>query len=408
MGSVNLNFEKLSSFSNVNFKDENTTVRFSGREIKSAGTWNKGNIFRWARSAGEKADNNAVRTRLLESLGEAFGISEGIGTDGNGNKTFSRAFMDRLENILGPAFKRSDFFAGSGGGAVNSGKPLTQRRISAIIKQAQIVGKSDFSLDVYDTKAKAMLANSAPNSKVGKFANKVIGMISFLKDSLPKLIEKNSSYDPEFDEGEEAPYYSTLPEKEEEGAPEVRIPFNKGRVQNHLSKLGYTFHFRENMEAKGDIPPNEYPPKMFEYVNNTISTFIKLSVDLYEQLKDTDKKGDMEAAFAEIVDFPACMEGMTTSLMELQGKAGVGEASAQVVDHDMKTPLVECMYKEVGVIMQGRDNESPSWSECRPILERNLVGKQRPLENGGELKTITVEDIDGLKQAFKDILLGEE
>ena len=49
--------------------------------------------------------------------------------------TFSKAFMDRLEKLLGPAFKREDFGVGADG-TVSSGKPvvraITETDIDAI------------------------------------------------------------------------------------------------------------------------------------------------------------------------------------------------------------------------------------------------------------------------------------
>lgn len=55
-----------------------------------------------------KAANNAVRTELLRSLGNAFGL-EGVGRNDKGVTTFSEAFVDKLAKLLGPAFKREDF-----------------------------------------------------------------------------------------------------------------------------------------------------------------------------------------------------------------------------------------------------------------------------------------------------------
>ena len=56
--------------------------------------------------------------------------------------------MDKLAKLLGPEFKRDDFGVGADG-TVTSGRPLTQRRISAIMKQAAIVGKGEYNHDKY-------------------------------------------------------------------------------------------------------------------------------------------------------------------------------------------------------------------------------------------------------------------
>jgi hypothetical protein len=63
--------------------------------------------------------------------------------------------MDRLEEILGPeVFKREDF--GLEGGEVASGKPLTQRRITAIVKAACAKSESGYDATAYSAKADAI------------------------------------------------------------------------------------------------------------------------------------------------------------------------------------------------------------------------------------------------------------
>ena len=94
-----------------------------------------GGIGRIFRKSATEAANNAARTELLRSLGNAFGL-EGMSENKNGVTTFSKGFMTRLEQILGKDFKRGDFEIGPDG-TVSSGKPLTQRRIAAIINRAE-------------------------------------------------------------------------------------------------------------------------------------------------------------------------------------------------------------------------------------------------------------------------------
>ena len=49
-----------------------------------------------------------MRTELLKSLGQAFGL-KGM-TEENGKVKFSQEFMNKLESLLGPnVFKKSDF-----------------------------------------------------------------------------------------------------------------------------------------------------------------------------------------------------------------------------------------------------------------------------------------------------------
>ena len=100
-----------------------------------------------------KERNNAARTELLKALGNAFSI-DGV-TERDGKTRFSAQFMNRLEEILGPeVFKREDF--GLEGGEVASGKPLTQRRITAIVKAACAKSESGYDATAYSAKADAI------------------------------------------------------------------------------------------------------------------------------------------------------------------------------------------------------------------------------------------------------------
>jgi hypothetical protein len=109
--------------------------------------------FMRIRLPSTKERNNAVRTELLKALGNAFSI-DGV-TERDGKTRFSAQFMNRLEEILGPeVFKREDF--GLEGGEVASGKPLTQRRITAIVKAACAKSESGYDATAYSAKADAI------------------------------------------------------------------------------------------------------------------------------------------------------------------------------------------------------------------------------------------------------------
>ena len=127
---MQFNLNALSRFSNVNFGDNDAIANLdNGNGLKQ--NEKLGFILtRKFRSAVAERQNNAVRTELLKSLGRAFGLT-GFNEE---NGTFTDQFMDRLEEILGPAFKRGDF--GIKNGVVDSGKPLTQRRIQAVCNAA--------------------------------------------------------------------------------------------------------------------------------------------------------------------------------------------------------------------------------------------------------------------------------
>ena len=130
---IQFNPNALSAFSNVNF-GENDAIANLGEDNNLVQNGNRGlGVFAKIRFKSTEAKNNAVRTELLKALGQAFNL-QGIGEHG-GKTTFSSDFMNRLEEILGPAFKRSDYGIDADG-AVASGKPLTQRRIQAVCNAA--------------------------------------------------------------------------------------------------------------------------------------------------------------------------------------------------------------------------------------------------------------------------------
>ena len=140
---VTFDASRISAFSNAQFSSDKSSAGLDGNGgVKATGTYH-GALSAIFRSSADKASNNAVRTELLRSLGQAFGI--GGMTETNGKVTFSKDFMDELESILGKdVFKRGDFKIGADG-TVTSGRPLTSRRISAIIAKATEAGQGTSS-----------------------------------------------------------------------------------------------------------------------------------------------------------------------------------------------------------------------------------------------------------------------
>ena len=163
-----VDFTALNTFKNVDLGNDNAIVNINDdKQLTSDSTFSKAKIFRFLRSSTTQANNNQIRTELLKSLGKAFGLEQGIGTGPKGEVTFSREFMDRLEKILGPAFKRSDFGVPAEGGAVKSGKPLTQRRINLIMTQAAAFESKDFSIASYKNKLSVIMKDLGMPDTVG-------------------------------------------------------------------------------------------------------------------------------------------------------------------------------------------------------------------------------------------------
>lgn len=124
-----INVSALAGFRGASSWNEDAVANLSGGGIASHGLY-EGRLKAAFSKRGQdvKAANNAVRTALLTALGNAFGLEQAMG-DGD---RFSNEFMSRLQQLLGKDFKRSGFGIDANG-RVNSGKPLTARRINAIL-----------------------------------------------------------------------------------------------------------------------------------------------------------------------------------------------------------------------------------------------------------------------------------
>lgn len=156
--------------------------------IKQNGTYG-GALGALGRSKIEIAENNRVRTELLRALGNAFGLA-GM-TEKDGTVSFSKDFMDKLERLLGPAFKRGDFKIDADG-AVTSGRPLTARRISAILAKAETATVQESTGDTapiaQESKATALTKTGGVRKEetYGAYAKK----LAAIKAELPKLLKK--------------------------------------------------------------------------------------------------------------------------------------------------------------------------------------------------------------------------
>ena len=143
--SVNFNSAAMGAFRNVNLGGADSIANLDGKGGVKKNDELGNFIGKMFRASGTKDNNNAARTALLKSLGQAFGLA-GM-TVKDGKTTFSREFMDKLEQLLGPAFKRADFGIGADG-SVKSGKPLTQRRITAILGAAKLFASRNATEDL--------------------------------------------------------------------------------------------------------------------------------------------------------------------------------------------------------------------------------------------------------------------
>ena len=141
-----------------------------GNAIKKAGEYG-GAFSALGRSKIEKAANNEMRTELLKALGDAFGLQ--VLTDNDGKARFTRDFLRTLERNIGAEFKRDDFKLDADG-YVCSGRPLTARRIKAIIAKvtSATLGPGTSGSSISTGRADALMSSSELDSEsaVGGFS----------------------------------------------------------------------------------------------------------------------------------------------------------------------------------------------------------------------------------------------
>jgi len=141
-----INVNDLGAFARVGLKKATSarlTAKLAGKEGLAVGSkYRAGNLLgRWGRSSGTADANRAVRTALLEALGKTFHI-EGVRRDEKGVVTFDGNFLTRLKDVFGnhsEALGLKDFQLKDG--KVRYGRPLTQRRIVAIVNAAKALAE---------------------------------------------------------------------------------------------------------------------------------------------------------------------------------------------------------------------------------------------------------------------------
>ena len=429
MGTFDFNSVSMNRFSGVQNLNENTIVQLDGDQTKAAGTWSGKNIFRFMRSSATKADNNAVRAQLLDSLGKAFGV-EGAGVDAEGKLTFSKAFMDRLEDILGrDTFKRADFGIDSQG-RVTSGKPLTQRRISAILTKATVVGKIGFNIADYRVKVNSIKASldsiPDPNDRavVKGAMNRATAMLEFLENNLDGLIEENPlnylGYEnkPRFviavtdmKEGENLFPGGNIQPVHSAGN-KTFFPLNRTHLREHIqSKFGFLVHL-ENVT--GDLTGPNIEKDIKQYIGDLFRLHITTAVDLVQDTLGTD---DFKGTISAFRCSNPCIEGKTSEMRSFQEAKGLvhtfgSDAPAEpAADHDESVSLYDCIGRELSVIANSnKTNGDMSWKTLKPILVDHLVGLNRPIgvKDNAPLGKVTEADIERFRQNLIDDDIIEE
>ena len=381
---MNFRISELSAFSSAKLGTSGDAIANIGSNGNKIVQKNKyygfaGKIFRLS---GAKAANNAVRTELLRSLGRAFDL-EGVGNNSEGKTTFSASFMDKLSELLGEDFKRDDFGIGADG-TVKSGKPLTQRRIKAILKRATLVGRAnneDFDIkaaqvkyDYVNSKIKSLPADSP----IREHFDAVKKLMDFVQNELPTLITGNYLFDRSKPVSELNPA-GDLRKIDKDGNPSISPLLKIDNVRAYLlERLGEHFHIPENI-----VPGNTHTliddlddpaGQITTYVGNVCKSFISASLDLYI---DAEAKGKLDK-FSNAL-YGICLEAKTESLMTFKFTHLPDKGDA-VALHDKTMSLEKCMGKEIQLLIEDeKDDSKKTWANVAARVKERLVGVVRPI-----------------------------
>ena len=380
---MNFRISELSAFSSAKLgvsDDAIANVSSNGDKIVRKNTY-YGKVGKIFRMSGAKNANNAVRTELLRALGRAFDL-EGVGNNSAGKTTFSRKFMDRLSELLGEDFKRDDFGIGDDG-VVNSGRPLTQRRIKAILNRATLVGRAkneDFDIkaaqvkyDYVDSKIKSL----PEDSRIREHFDSVKKLMDFVQNELPTLLKGNYLFDRSKPVSELNPA-GDLRKIDKDGKPSISPLLKIDNVRAYLvDRLGEHFHIPENIvPGKHTLIDDLDDPvgQITTYVGNVCKSFITASLDLYI---DAEAKGKLDK-FSNAL-YGVCLEAKTENLMSFKFTHLPDEGEA-VALHDKTMSLEKCMGKEIELLIADEaDDDKKTWANVAARVKEKLVGVVRPI-----------------------------
>ena len=431
--SMEINTTHLAMFRDVKLGSENAIANV-GTDGKSV-VQNKelGSLFsRLFRSKTEESLNNAARTALLKSLGQAFGLS-GM-TESGGTTKFSADFMKKLEGILGRDVLKTGDFKISSDGTVSSGKPLTKRRIDAIINKAVLVSPGAYNyadykakLDYVRTRLDAMPATMDKSDVEGakKKFNLAEKMMDFGKDEIPGLVVANDpddifDYDPTID----APLMFKM---RTEGGGTRNAALNSFSAINSYvgERIGAPFHLQENILNKFNARLSDVkdPKKQIpEYFKNVMTAYATTIIDLFIEC---EKLGKLDKFIKALNDYAICTEAKTSALIEFRLNE-IPSEDGPVVTHNSDQPLDQCIGREIAAMVEKNPDllESDDFKDFAAEIKKNLVGTIRPItvpqntpngirfvplldgNNKPVVRAITAEDIDRLGQACIDATNG--
>lgn len=453
---LTFNSAPLEMFSNPRFKDENAIIQLGkDKTLKSDSTFSSANIFRWMRGPETQRKNNEIRTQLLKSLGESFGIS-GMKTNSNGEITFSKKFMDKLEKLLGPAFKREDFGVPSEGGAVTSGKPLTSRRLNAIYASAKVYDISKLDLADYKQKVGMILKEQfgiettlglsqeefqdlVDNKPALQVYAGIEKSIDFLQNDFKGFFREVPEYNSEKEMGASDEVLKKIEEKFQVKDLETGEYITMGTFTKYEDMIKYSPNNMLFAALRGNLLHTERAnfslnnsrdiDPLNKYVEGTLKGFIKNGVDAYMEAKMNGKVGQL----MKLLKSPgACTEEKSQRFYQFRQ-----DNFQQKVDTKLEAELNSVIYntfntplnKVIESEFESIDKQHPefkTWDDYASELKKRLVGLHRPMvtpteingkteylptkDNKGNtvVREIRPEDIDTIgKQVYKAIYLED-
>ena len=419
--SVEFRPSALSAFKSIDFGNADAIVNIdSNKKLTQNG---KLGFFLWRpfRSSETQAKNNEARTALLKSLGQAFNL-EGV-SQSNGKTVFSKDFMDQLEKILGKEFKRGDFGVGDDG-TVTSGKPLTERRIKAIIANAEKYASADSVSGAAPVKTHSITGGLRKDDVYAPLLDKVATINKEIKNAPEHVVnffarvektidflynELDVEQDPEKDADTDP---SALRIKTEfkinkdfglvrDGEPTQfeYYDYNEGKFKDLKSTYDYQneilfkrvggefFHLERanfNLETSESIEP------LKKYIINTAMTFVKQSINTYFACKES---GKMEEFYSHLRAPGACLEQQGLNMIEFQGKtlhpddvmslddARMLSNAAEGKPIDLPKNAVD-QFMEVFIDLEDEPFFNENWNkDLADRVKEELVGKQCTMQD---------------------------
>ena len=451
---IELNSSALNAFRELHLENANAIINVDGEGLKQNGTYS-GALSSLSRSKEAQAENNAARTALLKALGRAFNV-KGM-NEVDGKVTFTKDFMDRLETILGKDFKRSDFKL-TANGEVASGRPLTMRRIDAIVKKADLVGAGTFSVDVYRRKFEVMLkdmgaAKMSPEDmkkKGGEFItlHNIAKILTFLEKEADKSVRVNPEYEYarevhefENDEGEpfdeasfKGPRFEYLDASKGKDGEYVPLRSTDDWVLYVSSRAGVVFH-PERCRA---FSKENYASitELNKYLSDNLKLYVKKAIDNFFAAQNCGKMGEYTKVMGP--NAGVCLEEKCMRLVEFEDAhlvekdaMDVAEAEAlrriaEAAPDNGEIPSVEnLVYKEIEAAFRLGEQyaNSEDWNDFAALVKEHLVGttatimqavlegdeyKFEPVMADGKpvVRPLTAADIDAIGPACMAKIMG--